>query len=392
MTLWMIEPRDTLVLRDGRPMEGTGLQIDSLEMPQPSAIAGFLRTRSGSDENGRFRFAGDDEACARLLETPVAGPWLARLDPDGGVVPLLPAPGDAEGLEAGRDAGKAEFRLARLGWRRDPLGPGECTDHPDGLELLFFEREEDSRGVPPPRYWNWNRYLGWLEDPVGSCGEHARRDLGWDAGDLEHRTHLCIDRATQAASEGMLFSLGHRRFVQLSSDRRLSTASRFVLVARTDLDGIQAGTWPFAGERRLVQLRRQEGTPPEPTETLIRAIVRDRRARLLLLTPAFFAEGWRPGWILEEGNGLRVQLRAGTVRRPLSISGWNLARRRPKAARRAVPAGATYFLSFEGEEEAIESFVRRHWWQTVSDDAQDRRDGFGLAVFGVDVPLDGGTE
>ena len=304
---------------------------------------------------------------------------------------MLPAPGDAVGLETGSED-ESTFRLARLGWRRNALTSGEFTDHPDDLELLFLERGGGEKGVSPPRYWEWPRYLDWLEDPVGLCGEQDRRTLGWDAGELEQRTHVCIDRGTQTASEGMLFSLGHRRFAKLATDRKLSTAVRFALVAQTDLDGIEAGTWPFAGERRLVQLQRQEGAPPQPTDNLIRAIVRDRRARILLLTPAIFAKGWRPEWILEERDGLRVQLRAGTVRRPLSISGWNFARRRPKPARRAVPAGATYFLSFEGEEDAIESYVRRHWWQTISDDAQDRRDGFGLAVFGVDVPLDGGTE
>lgn len=48
MNVGSIEPHDTLVLRDGRELEGTSTPIRSMEYPWPSTIAGFARSRGWS--------------------------------------------------------------------------------------------------------------------------------------------------------------------------------------------------------------------------------------------------------------------------------------------------------------------------------------------------------
>jgi CRISPR-associated protein Cmr3 len=81
-------------------------------------------------------------------------------------------------------------------------------------------------------------------------------------------------------------------------------------------------------------------------------------------------------------NGPRLRLVGSTIERWRAVSGWSLADPRgPKPVRRIVPAGGVYFFDVEDEENA--AGLVDHWLQSVSDGEQDRRDGFGLAVWGT---------
>ncbi len=383
-TTWTIEPRDTLVLRDGRPMEGTGLQLDSLPMPYPGTVAGFLRTRSASDENGHFRFTGDKHACDALLENAIVGPWLTKTLPTGEVELLLPQPGDAVGFQVENETEKTN--LNRIGRSELPLAEGEMTNMPDELEPLFLASPNSAKPQRLPSYWSWPAYLKWLTSPKSCQGEKNMADLGCEVGPIETRTHVRINSPTQTAEDGMLFSLGHRRF-NATENGKLSSASDLGLNVLAHFDGIHEGTFPFAGERRLATLKRATTQAPTMPKEIIAGIKKSKRARLILGTPAIFTKGYRPQWILSQGGEMKIHLKAASTAQPISISGWDFLKRAPKPARRAVPAGATYFIEFEGADEDIEAFLQRHWWQTISDDQQDRRDGYGMALFGIDEAI-----
>jgi len=123
---------------------------------------------------------------------------------------------------------------------------------------------------------------------------------------------------------------------------------------------------------------------------LAEQIAASRACRALLVTPALFVAGYRPapdGPLLRGTSGLTITLRAVAVLQPQVVSGWDMAANNfqggPKATRRLAPAGAVYYLHFEGTDAAIQAWVRDHWMQPVSDRAEDCADGFGLAVFGV---------
>jgi CRISPR-associated protein Cmr3 len=54
--------------------------------------------------------------------------------------------------------------------------------------------------------------------------------------------------------------------------------------------------------------------------------------------------------------------------------------RGPKPVRRMVPAGGVYFFELlKGQSSDLEKL----WLESVSDEEQDRRDGFGLATWGI---------
>jgi CRISPR-associated protein Cmr3 len=80
---------------------------------------------------------------------------------------------------------------------------------------------------------------------------------------------------------------------------------------------------------------------------------------------------------------LRLKLVSACTDRWKPISGWSLEKvsRGPKAIRRLVPAGSVYF--FEVLSGDAGDLAKNLWLRSVSDEDQDRRDGFGLAVWGL---------
>jgi len=102
----------------------------------------------------------------------------------------------------------------------------------------------------------------------------------------------------------------------------------------------------------------------------------------VLLTPGLFKEGAFPVAVL----GARVV--AGVVPRPETITGFDLSlgedgrARGPKPTRRAVAAGSVFWVDLSGVD--VAEWLGKVWWHAISDEEQDRRDGFGLAVVGVE--------
>ena len=162
----------------------------------------------------------------------------------------------------------------------------------------------------------------------------------------------------------------------------------------------------LGGERRLSTWNagvEQKGwtIPSKLLETLSKE-PKPKRIRLVLATPAIFTQGWLPGWLKRSGEylegrppgapeNLRLRLVSACVDRWRPISGWSLeadsrGRRGPKAIRRLVPAGSVYF--FKVEDGDAGKLAEKLWLEPVSDESQDRldqdrRDGFGLALWGV---------
>jgi CRISPR-associated protein Cmr3 len=191
--------------------------------------------------------------------------------------------------------------------------------------------------------------------------------------------------------DGMLFQTAGLRFLQKGkiplAPRRfaLSLWCQGATVAGRCLE-LRQQLAPLGGERRLARWSpASEGWPEMPGE-LKETIVESRRARLVLLTPALFEHGPLPAWsggAWPLGKGVNVSIRAAAIPRPEVVSGWDLAKGTAKPTRRLVPAGSVYFVELAGTPEALRQWCEETWLACVSDDAQDRRDGFGLAVLGT---------
>src|SRR5258708_5539574 len=97
MTFWIIEPRDPLIVRDGRPFgPNPGARATTLPFPFPSTLVGALRHKAGLDPNGQF----DKNQITTVLKQGMRGPLLVELDANDTINNwLLPAPADALLLE-----------------------------------------------------------------------------------------------------------------------------------------------------------------------------------------------------------------------------------------------------------------------------------------------------
>jgi CRISPR-associated protein Cmr3 len=107
------------------------------------------------------------------------------------------------------------------------------------------------------------------------------------------------------------------------------------------------------------------------------------------VTPALFKNGWYPDWLKPIGAvlkgtppGANFELTLISVcnHRWTPVSGWCYEKFGPKPVRRMTPAGSVFF--FERTDRTSVDPAQL-WLESVSDEDQDRRDGFGLAVWGV---------
>lgn len=411
MTIWIIEPRDPIIVRDGRPFSADpGAWASSLPFPFPSTIAGGVRTRAGLDNDGFFKYLkGNEKELLELKQLGVRGPLLVQLVTNGSGLDnwLVPAPSDALLF----DAKPTEVEMTEKCQSKDlikQLVPLELwqdaqTDL-DELGLWFVGQACHDKRKPSkkaPRYWYWERFQTWLQDPLLLCQTiEDICQLGVDGPVSEQRVHVSIDADKEIAKDGMLFGTSGLEFSSPGkNEQRLQNAKRLALAVDIDNNHQftpRAGLASFGGERRIVSWRKSKLELPSCPKELEEKIIEDKACRVILLTPACFENGYLPTWLYTnaEQKGVTIDLKAIAVQRPQVVSGWDLALRKPKPSRRLAPAGTVLFLSVKGSDDAIHDWIRgRHnddvqqdqgiWMRCISDDVQDRRDGFGLAVLGT---------
>lgn len=374
-TAYQVEPLQPLVFRSGRPF-GTGATVDGANYPLPSAAAGLLRTlRAQQASDGRAVYEP-----STVQEVEQIGPLLigGAADPSGQAVSQqnlwIPRPADAVYMDDG-SGGIVIRRLAP-----NPLPDGVGCDLPQGLRPVLME--EGSKGKPRvgPAWWTLQQWTQWR------CDQTPAVDRQWQQKQplIVRTTHVALDDRSRAAAEGQLFLLEAQDFGPRLGDPA-APGWAFVLLSNAEVAD-QLGN--FGGEGRLSYVRREPrwlDLLRQPDASLMARARHARGVVLTLLTPAVFSGGWRPGWLDGDGcgqppgcSGIQLALRAAAIDRWQPVSGWDLARGRPKAARRAVPAGAVYW--FEVLQGEVEQVMQALWLAVISDAPEDRKQGFGAVL------------
>lgn len=423
-TFLTLSARDPLIARDGRPFE-LGLRMKSLDWFYPSVVAGSLRTMLGNLASG-FPAAADEysRVTDALKQIAIGGPFPCV---NGEI--YFPGPQDVVFRE--KDGVLDAFGMRPVGLKA--RGDGGGSDLPPGLEPALLPRniEEDFKAVKSPAFWSCAEIIRWILNASGR-DFFPKSTTTWPASFLhapakDVRTHVQMDPETGAGKSGALFqSIGLDLFQFIRGDGHGTPGiSKDALSIRVVSEGEHGDRLrgldrlhPLGGERRLVRWEAGNEpagwTCPDEVRRHLQAI-EDRprkRVRMVLATPALFRMGWRPGWLHEQAEGGRIRL-TGTVPgtdvivrlisacidRWRPISGWSYERGSvgAKPIRRLVPAGGVYFFEvMDGkpgqlaarwlESVCDESILGDH--QYIGDGAQNRRDGFGLALWGVWEPAD----
>lgn len=407
MNYLAITPHDPLIARDSRPF-GAGVRMKSLDWPNPSVLAGSLRTALGKMQNGNFNedtFKTD--VVNDLKNISIHGPlplFSGRL--------YFPAPKDVLVKDCGDKFETYAIRPANL-------HDGEHCDlpHNDLLPAMLPESViDDFKPADIAPLWCVGMMVAWLTNPGGTAfhapvspekrkgkpsppqQSSAKCTEKLDSLSLpkkESRFHVAIDPRRGSAKESMLFETigldfsleGRNEGVSLTA--RIESAGRFDAQLAT-LDAI--GT--MGGERRLSHWKRLEEVPEGWTcpDGIRTALQGSKNIRMVLATPAIFSGGWCPGWINKTTltgtppgvEDLTLKLVSACVDRWRPLSGWNMERghkRGPKPIRRLVPAGSVYF--FKVTNGGAGGVLADRWLRPVSDEDQDRKDGFGLALWGA---------
>jgi CRISPR-associated protein Cmr3 len=421
-----LAPRDPVIVRDGRPFS-FGLRMRPLDWLYPSVMAGALRTLLGHRQGGfPPRRAGEyGDLVKRLKSVAIAGPLL-----QAGERLLFPAPADLIVQPADGLRGRA--------LRPIPLGPHEhCDFLPErGLSPVRPPTDlPDFKPEPGPALWSDDRMAAWLLDERGDSNTwnfSARADADSRSGDtpianaflkapvVDRRMHVQIDPASGASKEEMLFvtsGLDLSALLPFGEDSKgalhvtpptIASRVRIDDEAMADvLRGLDVWT-PIGGERRLAHWTARaldaadaRWQAPAALVERLKGLGAPALVRMILATPAIFHDGWKPGWLQPtrkadgsavlrgriEGTRVDVRLVGAVLDRWRPISGWSYesAPPGPKRVRRLVPAGSTYFFVVEsGSTEELAGA----WLQPVSDEPQDRCDGFGLAIWGPWAPFD----
>jgi len=391
-----LTPRDPLVARDGRPFGvGQGNRMRSGDWLLPSVVAGSLRTLLGKQLGGSF----DSEMVDALKATAVSGPFPMI---EGKL--FLPCPVDAVIKD---DKGLTTLLSVR------PINADAIAavcDLPGNLlpALLPESEADDFKPSKRPAFWSVDRMADWLADhtglahssePFSGCGNEYLIVLP-----QEERTHVKITPESGAASDGELFSTCALDFSRTVGDGVIRMALRVQPHGMFDAETNKLNALhPCGGERRLLHWKvadQPEWSLPVTLKTAFENADREghRRVRLVLATPGLFVDkdnqqGWKPGWLHQTdqefvgcppGSTVKLKLVSAVVDRWRPISGWSLEKGKvgPKPVRRMVPAGATYFLEAIGEG-SVAQLANDLWLQSVCDNEQDQRDGFGLALWGL---------
>lgn len=393
MTIWIIEPHDPLIVRDGKPFgPNPGALANSLPFPFPSTTTGGVRTRAGLDDNGVF----DRGKIEIVKQITVRGPLLVEYDiSEGALQWMAPAPHDALLLpgspdaSGAKDAAGAKPKIKQLEPLNLPIDAMTNLDpalQPVGMPNPD-KQDKDKPLQNPPRFWYWEHFETWLLHP-DHLTEITLSKLGHHGPQRERRIHVSIDYEKLTGKDGALFGTSGLEFSS-GKPGKLSSAKQLALAVSVDSEvgeRMQEDLAGFAGERRIVSWRKSSSDFPTPTcpSELVEEIHKHKACRLILMTPAYFSNGYTPAGSDVTRKGVTPRLTGIAVKRPEVVSGWDLDIRKPKPSRRLAPAGTVLFLKFDESDDAnaIRAWIDDTWMKCVGDSAACN-DGFGLAVLGA---------
>jgi len=348
---------DTLFFRDGKPFTmGDDNVALGVFPPAPSVLYGALRSAYfACDMDGLSKVNSQDDPTSNLH---IRGFYLSI-----GEHVCFPIPYDCVRLKSPPKIANICYLLkladapvvssCRVPFLLKPSF-GEEVERLDGglLDLVSF-----------------NDYLRVREDNYSYV-------LQEDYVLAEPRIGNMIDRNTGAVFKHFLYRVGMRR---LESEVKKGSFNQKVSLI-VDFDGLdlpEQGLMRLGGEGKAVSYSKTESV------VIDTPVINDNRFKLYLATPAIFKNGWLPSWIDENSlevncHGLKLRLLTASIGKYFSLGGFDMAQRKSKVMRRAVPAGSVYY--FELVEGDVDRVIDTFHGSCISD--YDSKQGYGLTFVG----------
>lgn len=374
MQYLFLEPVDVLFLRANKSFGDPGSYGESMVPPWPSVIAGALRSRMLADAGIDLAAFADSRAPHPEIGTPTSpgsfelcGVQLAQRA-TGVVDPIFPLPLDlvAEHTDSG---------MAVHAARPVELPSALRSSYPLPMHPVIAQSK---RGKPAAGLWlkraGWQEYLN---GKVPGAGQLVSSSDLWKP---DSRTGIGLNAHTRSVEEGRLFTAEAAAFRQ--QHHGAGSLNTGFLAAVDGATPPQDGLVRLGADGRAALVHAlPDFAPPEPD---FEALAASGRCRIVLATPGIFERGWLPEGVKEQNgrflfdlHGVRGRVAAAAVPRAGVVSGWDLAQEKPKPARRAVPAGAVYWLDgVEATPDALRKLAASGLWGEPCGDKQRRAEGF----------------
>ena len=374
----VITPTDVLFLRGNRLFGGAGEHGGAEMSPWPSVFAGSVASRILADQDRLSEITARPDEAERILAEAAGADFACAflgLGISGRV--CLPLPADLTAEQPDKDAPAV---LRRLRPKTVPTGLA-CSARLPMVPVL-----EANKRVKPLA-GRWLDLDGWRCHLDGELPGEGHLLAGGDLWQLDHRLGIARDPGTRTAAEGRIYT---------SEAVALARGVSFVA-------GFSGGNIPtdgllrLGGDGRGAHIRAMEDA--SSLQEMGRPAAGWSGFRMILVSPGVFPGGWLPPGCEEEDGrvvftcgSLRARLCAVALGRPGVISGWDMARHRPKPARKVAPAGSVYWFEVEeGDTAELETLWRGSLYaqqENLDDEYRiaRRREGFGRAWFGIWQP------
>jgi CRISPR-associated protein Cmr3 len=199
-----------------------------------------------------------------------------------------------------------------------------------------------------------------------------------DIFEYEIRTGIEINDEKDTTQEGKLYTAG---FVRLKDEWSLYAEIENLSVLP------QNGTLKLGGSNRVCECTTLNNNPfgdyfQDAKPNIMQQIQETKKFKIVLLTPTIFNNGWisdkfNSNFELEKNN-VKIKLISAVINKPEYISGWDIAKRRPKPLKKLVPAGSVYY--FELVAGTVEDLFTEFNFKNFTDENPNL--GFGLTLIG----------
>jgi CRISPR-associated protein Cmr3 len=360
---------DTLFFRDGKPFsQGEEVWANGLFPPPPSVLYGALRTAYFSRNLGELPNAGEDGKDP----TEVLSIQSMFLQLDG--TAYVPCPYDVvakKGTEK-LEGKKKEVELLQL---HD--FSNVASSLPTQYALVPPTGVAPSLSLGGRNYIPVQAFEAYLAQGTKPQGIRETKDFVAK----EPKIGLTRSAQTGSAEEGKLYRVELFRpkpGVGILLDWQVPAEAAFSLPDK--------GFFNVGGEAKSVwyQYAQTEVTIAAPTWAVDETESDELIFKLVFCTPTFFEQGWLPkGFdpITRRGNwrGLKVEIVAAALDRPIHLGGFDMKKNKPKPMRRAVSAGSVYYLKVSSKD--INAAIKALHGQRLSEFGMDCQ-GFGLGYLG----------
>lgn len=346
-------PADTLFCRDGRPLAAGSSFGRGAHLPLPPLLHAAIRatllrstdcTPRGKNELGSPRPSSTSMHHKHIGTASFQ--WLSLRGP-------FPVKEESTFFPIPRDlvAGGAES----LAYLRLRLNQENHNDLPVPLRYAAASDTKPSKD-DLPAWVDFNFLQAYLN---GNANNSLQRPPNADLWTSEYRIGVALDDESHIAADGQLYAAEHLRL-------RDGVRLRFAVPPPPDhharreeernmtLDDMDGTTLQLGGERRFGRIEKAPAELKLPSAAVI-----GTRVKWLLLAPAIFAHGWRPGWIAEDGT---VKLRVvdkedrRAFRRQRRDEGWHYN----GSTDTADPIGAKLVAAVIGKPQPISGWDPLH--------------------------------